>query len=218
MDVALFSSDSSKPQLAAGVAAKLIDAAAANGPLVVPTSTGAVAGQQFRMLAGLAGLDATESFVLTGWLEDAYGPSIAERYAKELPNVNVSQALTSLAHAPQPARLPQAPSSPSASAQLASNAFANLIGGGTSSYAPPDPWGLTTAATAAAPSVMAPHQREDEDAHGMPAGAIAILTFLLHTARRPPPGHEAVKYGVDPSTVTKLYRSVKDRVGSLLWD
>ena len=96
MDVALFSSDSSKPQLAAGVAAKLIDAAAANGPLVVPTSTGAVAGQQFRMLAGLAGLDATESLVLTGWLEDAYGPSIAERYARELPNVNVSQALTSL--------------------------------------------------------------------------------------------------------------------------
>ena len=58
----------------------------------------------------------------------------------------------------------------------------------------------------------------DEDAHGMPAGAIAILTFLLHTARRPPPGHEAVKYGVDPSTVTKLYRSMKDGVGSLLWD
>ena len=131
MDVALFTSDSSKPQLAAGVAAKLIDAAAANGPLVVPTSTGAVAGQQFRMLAGLAGLDATESFVLTGWLEDAYGPSIAERYARELPNVNVSQALTSLAHAPQPARLPgYAPSSPSASAQLASSAFANLMGGG----------------------------------------------------------------------------------------
>ena len=45
MDVALFTSDSTKPQLAAGVAAKLIDAAAANGPLVIPTSTGAVAGR-----------------------------------------------------------------------------------------------------------------------------------------------------------------------------
>ena len=52
----------------------------------------------------------------------------------------------------------------------------------------------------------------------MDAGRIAILTFLMHTARAPPPSHEAVKYGVDPSAMTKLYKGLQSSVGSLLWD
>ena len=51
----------------------------------------------------------------------------------------------------------------------------------------------------------------------MEAGEIALLTWLLHTARQPPPGHDSVKYGVDPPTVTKLYREYRGS-GTILWD
>ena len=51
----------------------------------------------------------------------------------------------------------------------------------------------------------------------MEACEIALLTWLLHTARQPPPGHDSVKYGVDPPTVTKLYREYRGS-GTILWD
>ena len=208
MDRALLVADSSVTQLASGVADKLRDAAAANGDVVVPTSKGALAGAQFRLLAQMANLSEMEGVALVGWLEEAYGEAIAERFLMPLPNVALTAPVSTAA--PPATLAPFAPPTmaPSAMPSASRSSIAALLASG-----PPGP-------TPASPvtSTFLPYQREDEAAHGFDSGRIAILTFLMHTARAPPPGHESVKYGVDPSAMTKLYKGLQSSVGSLLWD
>ena len=213
MDRALLSGDSSAPTLASGVATKLSDAAAANGDVVIPTSTGSLVGRQFRQLAQLAALSETEAMALLGWIEEAYSLEAAQRFLEPLPSLTLTVPLTSSA-APTPAAAPTPLVGPTALVGSgASGSFASLVAGASSS-----PTAAPHATVHTSTAGMMPHQTEDELAHGMDAGKIATLTFLLHTARLPPPGHESVKYGVDPSSMTKLYRGMQSSVGSLLWD
>ena len=72
MDAALKVADTTVPQLATGLAQKLRDAATANGDHCIPTSTGRLAGRQFRLLASLAGLSEIEGLALASWVEGAY--------------------------------------------------------------------------------------------------------------------------------------------------
>ena len=78
--------------------------------------------------------------------------------------------------------------------------------------------GATSAPKSPAPPMMTDQLREDVSAQGFDAGTIATLTFAMHTARLPPEGHEEVKYGVDPSSMTRSYKAMKGAHGTLLWD
>ena len=61
-------------------------------------------------------------------------------------------------------------------------------------------------------------EREDVRAHGFPSCEIAILTWYMHTARAPPVSSSEFRYGVDPSSVRKLYSGLQSSVGTLLWE
>ena len=92
MDIALRVGDAGAAQLAAGVADKLREAVAKYGDLLTPTSTDgrAVLGQEFRMLADHAGLQAVEMGVLNNWLELAYSAEVAARFQLDVPTFNVA--------------------------------------------------------------------------------------------------------------------------------
>ena len=215
MDGALLVSVADAPVLASGVATKLRNAAIANGDLVIPTSKGPLAGRQFRQLGQLAALTEVEAMALVGWIEEAYSEEAAQRFLEPLPHVCITASMPSPA-APVSSAMAMGATSAVGGGLVpsSSSAFASLLAGGS---APP---ATSTAAHVplATAAVAGPHQLEDEDAHRMDAGRIATLTFLLHTARLPPPGHESVKYGVDPSSMGKLYRDMQRSVGSLLWE
>ena len=215
MDRALFISDKSKPKLDSGVADKLREAARLQGDVSVPTATGAVVGAQFRGLADKAMLEENEALALMFWLEEVYGKEAADRYLKPLPTfhqVNVAPPPPAPgSNAPQPVVAPTAAANAPISqtfAQLMANANAPAVA----------PIGNVMQAPTAPDMYVSPQEREDEAAHGMNAGMIAVLTFLVHTSRLPPVGDAQVKYGVDPSSMQKLYRGMKESVGTLLWD
>ena len=217
MDIALRVGDSGAAQLAAGVADKLREAVAKYGDLLTPTSTDgrAVLGQEFRMLADHAGLQAVEMGVLNNWLELAYSAEVAARFQLDVPTFNVANVPLQLV--PPPVAMPQL-LGPGIPASPAGAATFNQMSQGMYGALPQQqqlvaPMASLTTAT----SARSPHQAADEAAHGMEAGEIALLTWLLHTARQPPPGHDSVKYGVDPPTVTKLYREYRGS-GTILWD
>ena len=217
MDIALRAGDGAVAQLAAGVADKLRDAVAKYGDLLTPTSTDgrAVLGQEFRMLADHASLQAVEMGVLNNWLELAYSAEVAARFQLDVPTFNVANVPLQLV--PPPAAMPQL-LGPGIPATPAGAATFNQMSQGMFG-APPQQQPLVApmASLTTATSARSPHQAADEAAHGMVAGEIALLTWLLHTARQPPPGHDSVKYGVDPPTVTKLYREYRGS-GTILWD
>ena len=217
MDIALRAGDAAVAQLAAGVADKLRDAVAKYGDLLTPTSTDgrAVLGQEFRMLANHASLQAVEMGVLNNWLELAYSAEVAARFQLDVPTFNVANVPLQLV--PPPVAMPQL-LGPGIPATPAGAATFNQMSQGMFG-APPQQQPLVApmASLTTATSARSPHQAADEAAHGMEAGEIALLTWLLHTARQPPPGHDSVKYGVDPPTVTKLYREYRGS-GTILWD
>ena len=217
MDIALRAGDGAVAQLAAGVADKLRDAVAKYGDLLTPTSTDgrAVLGQEFRMLADHASLQAVEMGVLNNWLELAYSAEVAARFQLDVPTFNVANVPLQLV--PPPVAMPQL-LGPGIPATPAGAATFNQMSQGMFG-APPQQQPLVApmASLTTATSARSPHQAADEAAHGMEAGEIALLTWLLHTARQPPPGHDSVKYGVDPPTVTKLYREYRGS-GTILWD
>ena len=218
MDVALQAGDASVTPLAAGVADKLRDAVAKYGELIIPTSTDGrvVLGQEFRMLANHSALQPVEMGVLMGWLENAYGPEVAARFQLEVPTFNVANVPLQLV--PPSIAAPQllGPGIPATPAGAATfhQMSQGLYGAPPLQQQLVAPMASLTTATFASRS---PHQAADEAAHGMEAGEIALLTWLLHTARQPPPGHDSIKYGVDPPTVTKLYREYRGS-GTILWD
>jgi hypothetical protein len=219
MDEALRVGDSGVTQLAAGVADKLRDAVAKYGEMLTPTSTDGrvVLGREFRMLANHAALQSVEMGVLMGWLENAYGPEVAARFQLDVPTFNSANVPLQLV--PPQLAAPQllGPGIPATPAGAATfhQMSQGLYGAPPQQQQLVAPMASLTTATFASRS---PHQAADEAAHGgMEAGEIALLTWLLHTARQPPPGHDSVKYGVDPPTVTKLYREYRGS-GTILWD
>jgi hypothetical protein len=145
------------------------------------------------MLANHAALQSVEMGVLMGWLENAYGPEVAARFQLDVPTFNSANVPLQLV--PPQLAAPQllGPGIPATPAGAATfhQMSQGLYG------APPQqqlvaPMASLTTATFASRS---PHQAADEAAHGgMEAGEIALLTWLLHTARQPPPGHDSVKY------------------------
>ena len=189
MDVALRAGDASVTPLAAGVADKLRDAVAKYGELIIPTSTDgrAVLGQEFRMLANHSALQPVEMGVLMGWLENAYGPEVAARFQLEVPTFNVAnvplQLVPPAIAAPQLLG-PGIPATPAGAATF-HQMSQGLYGAPQQQQQLVAPMASLTTATFASRS---PHQAADEAAHGMEAGEIALLTWLLHTARQPPPG------------------------------
>ena len=189
MDIALRVGDTGVTQLAAGVADKLRDAVAKYGEMLTPTSTDGriVLGQEFRMLANHAALQAVEMGVLMGWLENAYGPEVAARFQLDVPTFNVANVPLQLV--PPPIAAPQLlglgiPTTPAGAATF--NQMSQGMYGALPQQQLVAPMASLTTATCASRS---PHQVADETAHGMEAGEIALLTWLLHTARQPPPGH-----------------------------
>ena len=209
MDTVLMLGVEEAPELDSGVAAKLRAAATAN-PLALPLGKGAVKGRQFRVLAALARLSEIEMFALGSWLEDCYGEDHLARFEAELKTVTSR----STAHASAP--VAAAPVSASMGAGVSEAAVHSLSSEFEMLGRSPAPAG---GAVAHAPVVpLTSTKADDERDHGFDAGMIAILTFLLHTARLPPPAHEEVKYNVDPSFMTKLYKVYKAAPGTILWD
>ena len=90
LDAALFEGDASKPQLPRGIGDKL-EAAAAMMPHLVPTAPldRPPNGVRWIMLANAAGLPPDEMMSLLLWIEEAYGPEMAERAGKPLPQIPV---------------------------------------------------------------------------------------------------------------------------------
>lgn len=216
MDAALRVGDVNVIPLADGVADKLRDAATANGDLVIPKHVDGkvILGQEFRMLADLAGLGQNEMRVLMSWLEAAYSAEVAARFALEVPTFNVSA--TPLLLAPATSTAPPLPISGLSASQATppgASTFSRMAGGGFAAAPMSAPMPSLTTASAG----LAPHLTDDEAAHGMSSGEIALLTWILHIARPPPPGHDAIKYGVDPPAVTKLYKEYGGS-GTRLWD
>ena len=186
----------------------------------VPSSPNTLAGKQWRVLSDRAGLSGDEMTALRDWIEEAYDLATAERFEKDV------VPLTGPSPMPLPPAVSAAEQAAAAQAAAAAGAgglaarFAGLgLAGGTPPPAPAasgDPsarHGHVTGSTG-----VSRQQSEDEAAHGMQGSLIAILTFVLHTARMPPPSHPALEYGVDPSAMDKLYKTYKNMVGTLLWD
>ena len=188
--------------------------------LPFPSSPNTLAGKQWRVLSDRAGLSGDEMTTLRDWIEEAYDIATAERFEKDV------VPLTGPSPMPQPPAMSAAEQAAAAQAAAAAGAgglaarFAGLgLAGGTPPPAPAasgDPsarHGHVTGSTG-----VSRQQSDDEAAHGMQGSLIAILTFVLHTARMPPPSHPALEYGVDPSAMDKLYKTYKNMVGTLLWD
>ena len=57
--------------------------------------------------------------------------------------------------------------------------------------------------------MMTPMEKEDVLAHGFSSGDIAILTWFMHTTRVPAYNSSEFRYGVDPSSVRKLYAGLQ---------
>ena len=66
--------------------------------------------------------------------------------------------------------------------------------------------------------MMTPMEKEDVLAHGFSSGDIAILTWFMHTTRVPAYNSSEFRYGVDPSSVRKLYAGLQSSAGTLLWE
>ena len=194
----------SEPQLAMGLADKLRVAMNADNGLL-PTAKPPVVGRQLRLLAGKAGLSGIEAFNFSIWVEENYGSETLTRFEQLLtipsltPHTFSGPVVAPPAAAPAAAPAPLAPLAASFAAMAAS-------GMAPAPAAPP------------APLAMTEQLREDVTAQGFDAGTIATLTFAMHTARLPPEGHEEVKYGVDPTSMTRLYKAMKNAHGTLLWD
>lgn len=216
MDAALFVSDSSKSQLDSGVAAKLRSAAESMGPMVLPTSTSSVVGLQWRRLAREADLQELELETLRDWIEDVHGIEPADRFSLPLSAVAVTVKTVPVKAAPDVVASPPRP--PAAEAGSAERTFAQMMSGVPAQT--PD-WAAWNANSVPLPLAMVSEtEREDVQAHGFEAGMIAILTWFLHTARPPPPEKslDQLQYGVDPSSVRKLYAGMQSSVGTLLWE
>ena len=177
MDAVLMLGVDDAPELDSGIAAKLRAAATAN-PLALPMGKGAVKGRQFRVLAALARLSEIEMFALGSWLEDTFGEDHLVRFEAELKTVTsrpIAHASSSVAATPVSASMGSGVSE--AAVHSLSSEF-EMLG------RPPAP---ADGSGAHAPVVpLTSTKAEDERDHGFDAGMIAILTFLLHTARLPP--------------------------------
>ena len=193
-----------------GIAVKL-RAALASNPVLLPTAKTSVVGRQIRLLAGHASLSQLEALLLATWVEEVYDEDTLTRFEQPLPTpitAHPSFGGSVSVGTPAPAPAPAPPPAPSPT--FAPMLDPPMVGAGAPLIAPRPPMGASIAVTE--------QQREDVQLHGFDAGTIAILTFAMHTARLPPEGHEEVKYGVDPSSMTRLYKAMKNAHGTLLWD
>jgi len=86
----LFASAEAKALLDSGVVAKLSAAAEDKAPLFKITSTGPLAGVQWRRLAQAANLNDDEMDSLRDWVEETIGDGAATRFAAPLPDVAVT--------------------------------------------------------------------------------------------------------------------------------
>ena len=211
MDATLLVGVADAPQLASGVADKLRATAVTHGLSVVPTSKTAVVGRQWRLLAQLAGLGPIEAQGVSIWIEEAVSEDAALRFAAELPTV-----ATGMASFTAPATAAPAPSPPDPAVASLSGAFASLSAGAAFAGAPSPAPALPPAVSVDASATGTLMQ--DERSHGFEAGLIAFLTFVMHTARTPPPAHPEVKYGVDPTAMEKIYKTYQRAPGTVLWD
>ena len=207
MDAALFISDESKTQLDAGIAIKLRAAGnARRNQVPLPTSKDSVTGVKWKRLARGAELSDIEMGDLRDWLEDTYGEVIADRFSKPLPAIfndgnvtsgpqvsgdEVAAALSKLKIAGMPA------------AGSAETTFQKLMMEGK--LGDNSPFEDRDKNDPSAGTMMSETERADVLAHGFPSGEIANLTWFLHTARPPPISSSDFRYGVDPSSVRKLY-------------
>ena len=214
MDAAFLVGDADASQLATGVADKLRAAAARIGEHVIPSSKKpSTLGRQWRFLAMNAGLSETESNALVNWVDEALGDEAVEGLLAT-PRSSIicgpSAVMSGGFGAPAPAT--------ATAAGAVAEAFASLSTGSAGGGAISAPLPVTGGDTAHAHGPSAPStQALDEAAHGFDAGTIAFLTFTFHLARTPPPGHDEVRYGVDPSAMAKLYKSYKTAPGTVLW-
>ena len=211
----LFSSDASKAQLDSGVVAKLSKAAESSSLLTV-TAQGTVMGVQWRRVAEAAELGAAEMGALRDWIEEFHSKEAADRFSSALPSV----AVTVKSELPAAALAPAAPTklvfpASESAAPAPTSEFERLMA--SSAPAVEDPFGLRSGSLPL-PSPMSETEREDVLAHGFDSGKIASLTWLIHTARPCPPNSADFKYGVDPSSMEKIYKLYRAAPGTVLWD
>ena len=212
----LFASAEAKALLDSGVVAKLSAAAEDKAPLFKITSTGPLAGVQWRRLAQAANLNDDEMDSLRDWVEETIGDGAATRFAAPLPDVAVTVKKEKAALELRPSAAGGRVQSKEIERAPAEAAFEQYFGGapaaGEAAYG-------QAHNVATAPSAMSEQEREDVLAHGFSdSSKISDLTWVVHTARPPPLHCAEFKYGVDPSSVRKLYSGLQSSVGTLLWE
>lgn len=220
MDAALFVSDESKSQLDAGVAIKLRAAGTARlSQVPLPTEREGITGVKWKRLARDAELTAAEMGYLHDWLEANYGEVVAERFTRPLPVISNDVNVTS---GPQV-------SGDEVTSSMSKLKIASMVGAGSAETTfqklfkegQPGVNSLFEEQEGANPSAeiaVSATERADVLAHGFSSGMIATLTWFLHTARPPPINSSDFCYGVDPSSVRKLYSGMQSSVGTLLWE
>ena len=220
MDAALFVADESKSQLVSGVAIKLRTAAVGRlNQVPLPTSKESVTGVKWKRLALAAELSDTEMGDLRDWIEEAYSEAIAERFCLPLPSVSNDGNVTSgpkVSGDEVSAALSKLNISGMSGASASEKTFAQLrMEGklGENSLFEDRNKNDTSSG-----NVVTETERADVEAHGFDSGEIANLTWFLHTARTPPQNSSDFRYGVDPSSVRKLYSGMQSSVGTLLWE
>ena len=213
-------SDESKPQLDAGIAIKLRAAGTARRSQVpLPTATEGITGVKWKRLARDAELTAAEMGYLHDWLEANYGEVVAERFTRPLPVISNDVNVTS---GPQV-------SGDEVTSSMSKLKIARMVGAGSAETTfqklfkegQPGVNSLFEEQEGANPSAeiaVSATERADVLAHGFSSGMIATLTWFLHTARPPPINSSDFCYGVDPSSVRKLYSGMQSSVGTLLWE
>ena len=211
------------PELAAGVSEKLKLASAANDFAPSTRSVHTLA-KEARALADAAGLNGIELTRFATWLFDAYSAEAAALFEKAVPlQMTVPSQITSQAKT-TPVRTPDE--------EAYGRAFdrAEARGGDYergvrfqsarapfSPFVPPEDHG-SPMDKADLDTPTSEQMAADCAAQGLKGTQLIQLTFTLHTARKPPPEHEELRYGVDPANMPKLYKTYKTASGTMLWD
>jgi len=224
MDTFLAGAIQDAPELAAGISDKL-KAAAAEADFAPSSRTVHTLGTEARLLAEEARLTRLEMGRFAAWIHDAYAPEVAKVFTNaSAAGLDYVQPVTANVTAGGAGGADQRRSP---RLQYAGQGSPGLGGAGFGAAAcRPDPRGATEASEYVE-HVTLPLGTEGYDsaqhasdcaAHQMEGAAIIRLTFVLHTARKPPPEHDELVYGVDPANMPKLYKSYKGASGTLLWD
>jgi len=222
MEAFLNGSSQDAPSLASGIADKLKLASTEAGDFAPSSRSNFTLATETRLLAEEAALSRIEMGRLAAWLHDAYTPE-----ASQLFTVGIAEGLAYSqpvnVHGTMGGGRPAARGGPPHGGR--SSGGSPSAGGNGPSRPGDSPPRLPQSADEGrhydgtfTTEVDSAQAEKDCEAHQLSGAQIIRLTWLLHTARKPPPEHDELVYGVDPANMPKLYKSYKSASGSMLWD